>query len=377
MRLPVVLALSLSAPAIANVGAFNQIVDIGAVSKPTEASYEPTLGVYTVHATGEGIGGTGDSFGYVTKEMRAGDLSTSARVELPGNSRQPDRKAGIMLRQALTRDSPYVAAVVRGTGLTSLQYRLERGGETREIQCANRAPSAMRLEKRGDYVFLMLMNPEGIYASSGCVIKLAFKGRFFAGLALCACGSAAPAETALFKHVTLGMLPEHKTITYALEMVDADGGNRRVLSTSKTRIEAASFTADGAAICYRDMGNLVRRPLAPNAEPIAIDPANPEACETTYGPAVRAENLPAAAARGGRIFLPRRSPDGLSVVYLLGNGRGERIEEGDYLLRAIPSARGEPVDLARFYGDHSSLGTGPWSRDGRQIVFISHEPELD
>jgi hypothetical protein len=31
--------------------------------------------------------------------------------------------------------------------------------------------------------------------------------------------------------------------------------------------------------------------------------------------------------------------------------------------------------LAQFYGGMGSLGVSPWSADGKQVVFVSREPE--
>ena len=91
-----------------------------------------------------------------------------------------------MFRQSLAPDSAYVDVVVHGDGLTSLQFRTEAGGPTREMQCARQAPTAVRLEKRGDYVLLQLADINGKFEASGCTIKIVFKGVFYAGLAVCA-----------------------------------------------------------------------------------------------------------------------------------------------------------------------------------------------
>ena len=48
---------------------------------------------------------------------------------------------------------------------------------------------------------------------------------------------------------------------------------------------------------------------------------------------------------------------------------------GDYLLREAPVGGGEPRELARFYGGPGALGPAPWSGDGKQLVFMSREPE--
>jgi Tol biopolymer transport system component len=59
------------------------------------------------------------------------------------------------------------------------------------------------------------------------------------------------------------------------------------------------------------------------------------------------------------------------IAYLL-SGRGA---QGERRLMVIPAAGGEPHELARFEGDDESLGSAPWSPDGRTLAFASHEPD--
>ncbi len=167
------------------VGMFTDVKDVGAVSRATEASYESTTGTYTIGASGDNIWAGRDAFGFAWKPM-SGDAAFAARIELQGASAQEHRKAGLMFRQSLEPDSAYVDVVVHGNGLTSLQFRTEAGGPTREIQCARQTPNAVRLEKRGDYVLLQMSDINGKFEPSGCSIKLAFRGVFYAGLAVCA-----------------------------------------------------------------------------------------------------------------------------------------------------------------------------------------------
>ena len=162
------------------VGMFTDVKDVGAVSRATEASYESTTGTYTIGASGDNIWAERDAFGFAWKPM-SGDAAFAARIEIQGESAQEHRKAGLMFRQSLEPDSAYVDVVVHGNGLTSLQFRTETGGPTREIQCAKQAPTAVRLEKRGDYVLLQLSDIDGKFEPSGCAIKLALRRRLLRG----------------------------------------------------------------------------------------------------------------------------------------------------------------------------------------------------
>jgi regulation of enolase protein 1 (concanavalin A-like superfamily) len=223
------------------VGMFTDVKDVGVVSRATEASFESNTGTYTIGAGGDNIWAARDAFGFAWKPM-SGDTAFAARIEIQGTSAQEHRKAGLMFRQSLEPDSAYVDVVIHGNGLTSLQFRTETGGPTREIQCAREPPNAVRLEKRGDYVLLQLSDIDGKFEPSGCAIKLAFGRVFYAGLAVCAHDKDG-FETALFKHVSLGLLPKRSEIrTAAIEIIPIGSLDRRVIYQSQARLDSPSFT---------------------------------------------------------------------------------------------------------------------------------------
>lgn len=380
-----------------DIGPFSAVSDVGEPGRQTVVTYDRSSGIYFVSAAGENIWGGSDAFGFIWKEMK-GDASIGARVRLMGSSPQPHRKAGVMLRQSLAPDSPYVDAVVHGNGLTSLQYRAQTGGPTREIQCAQQAPTALRLEKRGDYLQLFAANEDGVFSATGCQIKLALRGRFLAGLAVCAHGAHA-FETARFSSVTVGLPPERRPVRVsAIEMVPLDSLDRRVLWYSSAGLEVPSFTADGNAICFREDGQLKKLALTGRSEPVLIGPDNIAECATAVPPLSTGQRVVhRVKGRRAQIWLepaggqarpltsgdrnawqPRMAPDAASFVYLSGNARAAegRQAAGDYLLIHRPLAGGEQRVLAQFYGGPGSLGISPWSADGQRVVFVSREPEL-
>jgi TolB protein len=371
------LLLLLAAPVCgAPVGVFTQVGDVGTVARPVEARFDSLLGAYVIGAGGANVWGAEDAFGFASKEAR-GDLALAARIEWQGKSAQPHRKAGVMFRQSLDADAVYADVVVHGNGLTSLQYRDVKGGPTREIQCAQGAPSAVRLEKRGDYVQVSLQNVSGGFDRSGCTIRLPLRGAFQAGLMVCAHDEAG-FEVAHFKHVQLGEpLPRREEPLYAIELVPLDSLDRRIVFRSATRLEAPSFTANGEAICYRDDRRLYRLLLDDRSEPVEINADNVTECALAAASGTIApENFPEPGRNGA--WLPRLSPDRSQIAYVYWKGRGEhgRPGTGDYLLRSAPFAGGAARDLARFFGDEGALGTAPWSPDGRRLVFVSREPGL-
>ena len=379
------------------VGLFTDVKDVGTVSRATEASFEPNTATYTIAASGDNIWAERDAFGFAWKPM-SGDVAFSARIEIQGASAQEHRKAGLMLRQSLEPDSAYVDVVVHGNGLTSLQFRTETGGPTREIQCAREAPNAVRLEKRGDYVLLQLSDINGKFEPSGCAIKLVFGRVFYAGLAVCAHDNQA-FETALFRHVSLGLLPKRSEIrTSAIEIIPLGSLDRRVIYRSKSRLDSPSFTGAGNAVCFREDGRLVYFSLTAHADPHLVGSENADDCDLAH-PLTKSPFLVSQEIKGGHAqivrrdardakpkrltadqysnWTPRLSPGGESMVLISGNAPPDdgKPAAGDYLLRELPVDGGEPRELARFYGGPGALGPAPWSPDGKQLVFVSREPE--
>jgi hypothetical protein len=379
------------------VGMFTDVKDVGEISRKTEASFEPETGTYLVSASGANIWAESDAFGFAWKPTN-GDVSMSAQVDIQGKEGRAHRKAGVMFRQTLDANSPYVDAVVHGDGLTSLQFRADIGGPTREIQCARQSPSALKLEKRGDYVYLHLADVNGRFEPSGCVIKVLFRGVFYAGLAVCAHDNNAMA-TARFRHVTLGTLPKRSDLrTSAIEIVPVGSMDRRVVYASKYRLDTPSFTGAGNAICFREEGRLMYFSLTANTDPHLVGEENADECAMAI-PLTRSPFNVSHEIKGGRAqifrkgggapkptqltkdqfsnWAPRLSPDGSSMVFVSGTAEpvNGKPANGDYLLRQLPVDGGEPRELARFYGGPGTLGPGAWSTDGKQLVFMTREPD--
>jgi hypothetical protein len=379
-----------------DLGPFSTISEVGELSRKTLVTFDRSSGIYFVSAAGENIWGEKDAFGFVWRELQ-GEASIGARVHLMGKSSQAHRKAGVMFRQSLAPDSVYVDAVVHGDGLTSLQYRAETGGPTREIQCDRQEPTAMRLEKRGDYFQLFTSNEDGVFSSTGCLIKITLGPKFLAGLVVSAHDNNA-FETARFSSVTVGLPPERKSSTVsAIEIVPVASLDRRVVWYSSQKLEVPSFTASGDAVCFREGGQIKKLSLIGNSEPVLVGADNMDVC-ATGAPLIASTQRLSSRVSGGRSLVwlehgdgkprklindarnqwnPRIAPDSTSFVYFSGVARPDdgKPPLADYLLLQRPLADGDERVLAHFYGGPGSLGLSPWSPDGKRIVFMSREPD--
>jgi TolB protein len=271
------------------------------------------------------------------------------------------------------------------------------GGPTREIQCSREAPTAARLEKRGDYVLLLLAYESGRFEPTPCSIKLPLVGQFYAGLAVCAHDNAA-FEVAKFSFVSLGLLPPRaKKRMSAIEVIALDSLQRRVVYQSDTSLDSPSFTAVGNAVCFREGGQLNYFSLTANSDSHMVGAENVDECRlAAFAPSPwqvshKIKDGRAQLFRGDgekpqpqqltedsySNWMPRLSPDGQWIAFVSGLGPPQKDKPvpGDYLLRELPIGGGKPRELAQFFGGPGALGLSPWSADGKRLVFVTREPD--
>jgi regulation of enolase protein 1 (concanavalin A-like superfamily) len=123
--------------------------DIGAVG--VAGTSAATAGTFTVRGSGADVWGTADAFHYVWQPL-AGDGDVIARVASAENV-HAWVKAGVMIRERLTADSPHAFMIVSaGRGL-ALQRRVAPGGiSTSNSGVAGTAPKWVKLERRGNVI---------------------------------------------------------------------------------------------------------------------------------------------------------------------------------------------------------------------------------
>ena len=327
------------------LGVFSSQGDVGSVSRPIAAHYDAATNTYTIGAGGANMWAAEDDFGFVWKRV-SGDIALAADISFVGSSTQGHRKACLMFRQSLEAGSAYVDVAVHGDGLTSLQFRSEAGGLTREIQCAVTSPKRVRLEKRGPYVVLSVAGAEGVLASSGCAIRLPFDGPFYTGLAVCAHDDAA-FETATFSGVELGAPPPRAaTRTSALEIIPLASLDRRVVYCANGRMESPHFSRDGAELFFNRDGRIYRLKVGARESPVAIDTGFAQRCNNDHG----------------------ISPDGTQLVI------GDLTETGKPLMYLLPIGGGAPKRV----GVAAPAYWHGWSPDGRTLTYCAaREGEYD
>src|SRR5467141_4698059 len=153
-------------PVAGPVGIFESHGDVGTVLHKGSVEYDAAKGSYTIAGSGENMWLGSDAFEFVWKKM-SGDVTLTADIAFLGKGVNEHRKAVLMVRQSLDADSAYADVALHGSGLTSLQYREEKGAGTHEIQANVSAPRRLRIEKRGAYFTMSLAGADGEFHLAG------------------------------------------------------------------------------------------------------------------------------------------------------------------------------------------------------------------
>jgi hypothetical protein len=368
-----------------STGLFESQTDVGSVLHPGTLDYDPVKRTYTVSGSGRNMGSiaTADAFHFVWKKVSA-DVSLSADISWMGD-RNEHLKAVLVVRQSLDADSVYADVALHGDGLTALEYRDEKGATTREVQANLESPKRLRLEKRGNLVYIFLGEQGEKLHFSGASIQVPLQGAYYAGI-----GVSSPDKNALtkavFDNVDLAedLPPTEKTTLYStLEKVAIQSTERRVVYFAPEHFEAPNWTRDGSALLFNENGHIYRLPVA-GGEPAVVDTGFLNRCNNDHGISPDQTRLAISdqsqedhrsivytvPINGG---VPHRvtqkspsywhgwSPDGKTLAFV-----GQRNDDFD--IYTIPVGGGEETRLTTAKG----LDDGPeYSPDGKYIYFNS------
>jgi len=369
----------------APVGMFEGHGDVGTVLHAGSVDYDAMKHSYTISGSGENMWLAADAFQFAWKKV-SGDVTLTADISFLTKTGNEHKKAVLMLRQSLDADSVYVDVALHASGLTSLQFRDEKGAVTREIQSNLSAPKRLRIARRGDYVYMSLAADGGEPKVAGGWLRIPLQGTFYIGLGVCSHDKDV-VETALFSNVEFtqpASADTRKPVLYStLETIAIDSADRRVVYLAPGRFEAPNWTRDGGAFLFNRAGYIERLAVG-NAKPVVIDTGFATLCNNDHGISPDATQLAISDNSQGdhqsQVYLvpigggtPRRitqkspsywhgwSPDGKTLAFV-----GQR--DGDFDIYTIPAAGGDETRLTTAKG----LDDGPeYSPDGKYIYFNS------
>ncbi len=325
-------------------GIFEGQSDVGAVTPPGAAHFDPASGAYTITSAGANLWSTADGFHFVWKKV-SGDFALAADIDFPvkTGAHSEHRKAILIFRQTLDADSAYADAAQHGSGLTALQFRQSKGDTTQSIELNIDPPSRVQLVKRGDTFTLFVSRHGEPLHQSGAAIKLHLEEPFYAGIGLCA-HDAHAVETATFSHLAFKQLaplaaPSATTLYSTVQAIEIDPAARRstVAYTAQARAQAPNWSRDGHSLIFNQDGRIFTVSADGKGAPQAIDTGSATDCSGSHG----------------------LSPDGkwLAISCSMPGMTGRHVA-------IIPSTGGTPRLLTTNIGYFHS-----WSPDGKTILF--------
>ncbi|MGC1649373.1 MAG: hypothetical protein WA741_26410 [Candidatus Sulfotelmatobacter sp.] len=369
----------------APVGIFEGHSDVGTVLHAGSADYDASKGNYTISGSGNNMWLTEDDYQFVWKKV-SGDVTLTADISFLTKTGNEHKKAVLILRQSMDADSVYADVALHASGLTSLQFRDEKGAVTHEIQSNMSAPKRLRIAKRGDHVYMSLSAEGGDPKVAGGWLRIPLQGSFYVGLGVCSHDKDV-VEKAIFSDVELTQPPAAqpgKAVLYStLETIDIDSADRRVAYIAPGRFEAPNWTHDGKAFLFNRDGHIERLVLGSD-RPVTIDTGFANRCNNDHGISPDGTQLAISDNSQGdhesQVYIvpiaggwPLRitqkspsywhgwSPDGKTLAFV-----GQR--NGDFDIYAIPATGGEETRLTTAKG----LDDGPeYSPDGKYIYFNS------
>ncbi len=326
-------------PGTEPVGIFEGHGDVGTVLHSGSVNYDAAKQSYTLAGSGENMWFTADAFQFVWKKV-SGDVSIAADLSFIGAGKNPHRKAVVMVRQTLDADSAYADVALHGEGLTSLQYRDEKGATTHEIQANLSAPRRIQLEKRGDYLYMLLGNGKDATQAAGGSIRVPIHGEYYVGIGVCS-HEKDLIEKAVFTNVQLQVPAASSgqpSLYSTLETVPIESTDRRVVYVAQGRFEAPNWMPDGASLLFNRNGYIEKIPVT-GGTPETIDTGFANRCNNDHG----------------------ISPDGRLLAI-----SDSSQEEHRSLVYVLPITGGTPKRLTQ---NSPSYWHG-WSPDGKTLAFV-------
>ncbi len=369
-----------------SIGSFQAFTDIGSPGIAGSVSYIEPEQEYLLRVSGEHTWFGNDSFSFLWKKME-GDYIIQARVKFLSEGHHLHRKAGLMIRSGLSPDAVQISCVVHGDGLTALQFRKKQGEDMEELKFVTEGPDVLQLEKKGSTFTMSVAHFGETYVSQSMEMEL--DAEQFAGIFFCSHDKQF-SETARFTNVRIHGTAPDDLVQYEsylgsmLEIMDVDGGRRRVVGGSPGSWQAPNWSPDGGSLIYNADGLLYK-----------FDIESRESSLIKSGLAIRNNNDHVISFDGTHLAISHHAEDdlGQSVVYTLPlkGGDPKRItplspsylhgwsaddkylvytaeRNGAYNIFRIPSVGGEEVQLT----DTPTLDDGPeYTPDGQHIYFNS------
>ncbi len=326
---------------------------------------------------------------YMVYQKITGNFIFSANLKFVGKGVEAHRKIGLMIRNSTKDNAIYMDGAVHGDGLTSLQYRETKGGQTSGIKSEIKAPDFIQVERNGDR-FILRVSQDGQPLKEIGNIKLDMGSTVLTGMFICS-HNAGVTEKAVFSNVRIEIPAAENINAYKtpaksrLEIINIETGNRKIVYETDEHIEAPNWSRNGEYLIYNSKGKLYKFTLD-NADVSEINTGfathnNNDHGISFDGKTIAISNLtevngkkisiiytvpveggiPARVTEKGPSYWHGWSPDDKWLTYC-----AER--NGNYDVYKIKRTGGKEIRLTTAEG----LDDGPeYSPDGKHIYFNS------
>jgi hypothetical protein len=185
-------------------GAFTNAADVGGPALKGSTVFESVKGEYRMTGAGANMWAKEDQFQFVWREM-SGNFAITATMQFLGEG-AAHRKAGIMVRQTLDTDSPYIDLVIHGNGMPGVQWRNTRGDITNAFDLPFDGPGKfqVKLLRQGSAITAWVGKDGGELREIGHT-QAQLGTTVLAGLAVCS-HTADKTDTVVFSDVSIAQL---------------------------------------------------------------------------------------------------------------------------------------------------------------------------
>jgi hypothetical protein len=245
----------------------------------------------------------------------------------------------------------------------------------------------LQIEKQGDRFYLWIAGENENLQFAGGSALVEIHAPFYVGIGVCAHHKDA-VEKAAFTNLELSTRVTHPQAKYSTVETVLLSGDARSGYVSRQHLTAPGWSPDGHALTFEIDGQRQETPFTPlkTAAPVGTPVADQPGSKFMYFASSQSGNTQIwrKVADGSppeqitsddfNNVSPCLSPDEKFLLFLSYSKDLKALpENAEISLRVMSLADRGIKTLASFVGGKGSLGTQPWSPDGRRVTFISYQ----
>jgi TolB protein len=341
------------------VGIFENSIDIGNPKLAGSATYDEASQTYNLSGAGSNIWFNRDEFHFVYKKIK-GDFSLTADFAFTGDTvgAVGHRKIGWMIRESTDEGAASANSCIHIDGLVVLQWRPYKGMFMRDPEeerfYPKKSGQTIQLERIGKTITMRIAHPGEPLQFVGSYETDVLTGEVLVGIYILSHDSNTVANAKVWnvridkpvKHDYTSnphavIAPVTDVFASRLEIIDIEGGNRRVIHEDAGRFEAPNWMPDGKKLLYNEGGSLYTIPVVGG---------NPEKLNTGT---VSGNNNDHAISFDGKM---------LAI-----SSRREGMPEGGSTVYTLPLTGGEP----RLITENTPSYLHGWNPNGKEIAIVA------